>query len=56
VIPNQKKINLENNKILKNNNFDKTINTTTYIQKLKISNKIMNLKSKSNAKIANLEM
>ena len=56
VIPNQKKINLENNKIIKKDNFDKTINTTTNIQKLKISNKKMNLKSKSNTKIANLEM
>ena len=54
MIPNQKKIHLENNKTFKKDSLDKNININ--IQKLKIASNKSNLKSKSNAKISNQDM
>jgi len=50
-IPNQKKVMFENNKTQPKENLDKIINVN--IQRIKISNKIMNTKSKSNTKLLN---
>ena len=54
MIPNQKKIHLENNKITKKESLDKNINVN--IQKLKFVNNKSSPKSKSNVKILNQDI
>ena len=54
IIPKQKKVYFENNKIPKKEDSDKNINFNINIQRIKITNKKMTLKSKSNTKLVNL--
>ena len=53
-IPNHKKVMFENNKTQPKENLDKIINVN--IQRIQISNKKMNIKSKSNIKLLNLNL
>ena len=53
IIPKQKKVCFENNKMPKKENSDKTVNMNVNKHKIKILNNKMNLKSKSNIKLVN---